>query len=67
MTDRPTTPTSHPVADLFPPAYRDALVYAGRAGDHRLIDEVTDELARLGLCRPRSACADITPPWRHFR
>lgn len=41
------------VAQLFPPFQRDALVLAARSRDWRAIDAATDELVRLGLCRPR--------------
>jgi len=42
-----------PVCDVFPPFQRDALVRAAKRRDWRAIDTVTDDLVRLGLCRPR--------------
>ena len=44
-----------PVAMLYPPDIRDALVSAGQRRDLTMIDMLTDELARRGLCRPRHA------------
>lgn len=45
------------VSQLFPPMQRAAPVRAARLRDHRAIDGITDELARLGLVRPRDAMA----------
>jgi len=44
-----------PVAQLFPPEFRDALVSAGQRGDIQMIDMLTDQLAARGYCRPRHA------------
>ena len=44
-----------PVARIYPPDIRDALVSAGQRQDITVIDMLTDELARRGLCRPRNA------------
>lgn len=43
-----------PLALLYPPGYADALRKAAARGDIERVDEITDELARLGYCRPRS-------------
>lgn len=51
MQQQDTTPAT--VCRLFPPMQRQALVRAAQRGDMREIDAITDELARLGLVRPR--------------
>jgi hypothetical protein len=38
---------------VFPPFARVALMRAARLGDCAMIDAVTDDLVRQGLCRPR--------------
>lgn len=40
-------------AALYPPHVVDALVEAAQRRDHRAIDDITDELAKAGFCRPR--------------
>ena len=55
-----------PVAQLYPPEIRDALVRAGQDRDHARIDALTDNLAARRYCRPRHA--DDTPTvnrWEH--
>lgn len=47
------TPKPPPVAQLFPPEFRDALVSAARRRDHLMIDALTDQLATRGYCRQR--------------
>ena len=49
------TPKPPPVAQLFPPEFRDALVSAGQRADHAMIDAITDQLAMRGYCRQRHA------------
>lgn len=51
MQQQVTTPAH--VCRLFPPVQRQALVRAAARGDMADIDAITDELVRLGLCRPR--------------
>ena len=41
------------VAQLYPVDYRNALVHAGCEKDLERIDRLTDDLARMGYCRPR--------------
>jgi hypothetical protein len=48
------------VSNHFPPFNRDALLWAGALKDYRMIDAATDELVRLGLCRPRRAAGMFT-------
>ena len=48
-----------PVAQLYPPEIRDALVSAAERRDHLMVDRLTDELAKRGFVRPRHA--DDTP------
>lgn len=48
-------PQRPPVAQLYPPEFRDALVSAGQRCDTVMIDLLTDQLAARGLCRPRNA------------
>ena len=45
--------TTQPVAQLYPPEVRDALVRAGDIRDIARIDALTDNLVRRGFCRPR--------------
>lgn len=45
----------HPVATLYPPELRNALVACAKRRDTATIDLITDELARRGFCRPRHA------------
>ena len=45
--------TRAPVAQIYPPEFRDALVSAGQRGDHAMIDALTDQLAMRGYCRQR--------------
>lgn len=47
------TSSVHPVAQLYPPEIRDALVGCARVRDVATIDRLTDELVRRGFCRPR--------------
>lgn len=51
MQQQDTTPAH--ICQLFPPLQRQALVRAAARGDMSEIDAITDELVRLGLCRPR--------------
>jgi hypothetical protein len=44
-----TTPSNH-----LKPFDRDALIHAALVRDTDEIDRITDELARQGVCRPRS-------------
>lgn len=44
-----------PVAQLYPPEFRDALVSAGERRDHAMIDMLTQQLATRGYCRPPGA------------
>ena len=44
---------SPPIAEVFPPFQRRALVAAAASGDWREIDRITDTLVLMGLCRPR--------------
>ena len=44
-----------PVAQIFPPEFRDALVSAGQRRDHAMIDMLTQQLATRGYCRPAHA------------
>lgn len=44
-----------PVAQIYPPEIRDALVRAGIDRDHARIDALTDNLAMRGYVRPRHA------------
>ena len=46
--------STYEIAQINPPVYRDRLVNAARRGDMAEIDRVTDELAVLGYCWPRS-------------
>ena len=43
-----------PVAQLYPPEFRDALVSAGQRRDTVMIDMLTDNLAARGFARRRS-------------
>jgi hypothetical protein len=43
-----------PVANIFPPIYRNSLLWAAGNRDIRSIDDITDQLVRIGYCRPRS-------------
>jgi len=42
-----------PIAQLYPPDDRDALIVAARSHSLSMIDAVTDALASRGECRPR--------------
>jgi len=55
-------PQRPPVAQLYPPYQRDALVRAAAAKDWRAIDSITDTLAAMGLCRRRD---DDSQPQRN--
>ena len=55
MQQHDTTPAE--VSQLFPPMQRAALVRAASLRDWRAIDRITDDLARMGLVRPRDAMA----------
>ena len=50
-----------PVAQLYPPEFRDALVSAAERHDSVMIDRLTDSLATRGFCRPRHADDTPTP------
>ena len=52
------TPKPPPVAQLFPPEFRDALVSAAARRDTATIDALTDALAVRGFCRQRTADAN---------
>lgn len=43
------------VHSVVPPRQQQQLRLAASLGDHQAIDNITDELVRLGLCRPRRA------------
>lgn len=51
MTQEPKKP---PVANLYPPVYRDSLLWAAARHDISSIDDITDQLVRIGKVRPRS-------------
>ena len=42
-----------PIADIYPPVYRDSLLWAAGNRDIQSIDDITDQLVRIGYCRPR--------------
>lgn len=46
--------TKPEVARIYPQEFVQPLRRAGEYGDTTTIDALTDELARRGLCRPRS-------------
>lgn len=48
-------PERPPVAQLYPPEFRDALVNAAARRDTASIDALTDALAMRGFCRQRTA------------
>jgi len=39
---------------VYPSGHALALAQAAMIGDHEAIDRITDELAAMGICRPRS-------------
>lgn len=41
------------ISEHYPQFVRDQLVKAAKARDLALIDSITDELVRMGRCRPR--------------
>ena len=56
--DRSTVNPQREVARVFPPEFADALrsAYLSNVDQRRMlaeVDELTDELVRRGLCRPR--------------
>ena len=51
--DRSTVNPSKEVARVFPPEFADALRKGTEVERMRSIDELTDEMVRRGLCRPR--------------
>lgn len=54
------TPTPR-VSQLYPVDYRNALVHAGWDKNIERIDRLTDDLARMGYCRPRGEDAGKLP------
>lgn len=56
------TPARPAFAVLFPVDHRNALMHAAGRGDVDAIDRLTDELARMGLVRPRT-CEGRAAEW----
>ena len=52
--ERPAVNKLAEVSNLYPVDYRNALQAAARVGSVGVIDSLTDDLARMGLCRKRS-------------
>ena len=47
------------VALLYPPDYIAAIQAAGAARDFDRLDRITDDLVRMGYCRPRGDVAPV--------
>jgi len=58
-------PTRPPVAQLYPPEIRDALVRAAEIRDIERIDMLTDNLAARGFARQRTADSQPQRPGWH--
>lgn len=59
-----------PVANLYPPVYRDSLLWAASHHDIKSIDDITDQLVRIGKARPRGELhhkpAPVVPVFSHL-